>query len=140
VLTLDSTIISQGNSALENGEIQSEDPSIPALNKLKNREVTQFAIDALYRFAKDKLYVGAKYNKVSGDLVFGSTTTQPAISQGIRKDISVDRVAIAAGWFITKNILLKAEYVQQQYNDFPDANILNKGKFNGWLLEGVIGF
>ena len=132
--------IAQGNSQVENGEVQSTDLAQPALAKLSKREVNQYAIDGLYRFANDKMYVGAKYNVVEGDLVFGQSTTQPNINQGVRQDVKVERTAFAAGWFITRNILLKAEYVTQKYKDFPATDIRNNGKFEGFVIEGVIGF
>ncbi len=132
--------IAKGNSQVENGELQSTNPANPALTKQSDRKFTQLEADILYRFANDKLYVGAKYNTVSGTMAFGSSTVQPNVSQGVRQDISVDRTAFAAGWYVTRNILVKAEYVTQKYNDYPDANILNKGKFSGFVFEGSIGF
>ncbi|MDQ2657745.1 MAG: hypothetical protein M3Y60_10020 [Bacteroidota bacterium] len=130
----------QGNSQVENGEIQSANPALPALTKLENRKFSQYAVDALYRFANDKMYLGGKYNVVKGDLTFGQVTTQPAINQGVRDDVKVERTAVAAGWFITPNILMKAEYVKQQYFGFPAADLRNNGKFDGFVIEGVIGF
>lgn len=132
--------VSKGNSQVENGEIQSTDIAQPALTKLEDREFNQFAIDGIYRFANDKLYVGAKYNVVNGDLAFGLSTTQPNISQGVREDVKVERTAFAAGWFITRNILLKGEYVTQKYSDFPISDIRSNGKFDGFVIEGTIGF
>jgi hypothetical protein len=132
--------IAKGSSQVENGEIQSTDPAVPALNKLENRQFNQYAIDALYRFANDKMYIGGKYNIVEGDLAFGQVTTQPAISQGVRDDVKVERTALSAGWFITPNILMKAEYVTQKHRDFPATDIRSNGKFEGFVIEGVIGF
>lgn len=132
--------VSKGNSQVENGEIQSTDPAQPRLSALKDRQFNQYAIDGLYRFANDRLYVGAKYNVVDGDLSFGASTTQPNINQGVRDNVKVERTAISAGWFITPNILMKAEYVTQKYMDFPAADIRSNGKFDGIVVEGVIGF
>lgn len=132
--------ISTGNSQIENGEMQSTDPAQPALAKLEKRQFNQFAIDGVYRFASDKMYVGAKYNVVNGDLSFGMSTTQPNLSQGTREDVKVERTSLAAGWFITRNILLKGEYVTQKYMDFPATDIRANGKFEGFVIEGVIGF
>jgi len=131
---------SKGNSQVENGEIQSTDPAQPVLTKLEDRQFNQYAVDGLYRFANNKAYVGAKYNIVQGDLVFGSGTTQPNISQGVRQNVKVERTALAAGWFVTPNILMKAEYVTQQYRDFPATDIRSNGKFEGFVIEGTIGF
>ena len=132
--------IARGNSQVENGEIQSTDAAQPTLSKLSDRQFNQYAIEGLYRFANDKMYVGARYNVVDGDLVFGSVTTQPAIAQGVRDNVKVERTAVSAGWFITQNILMKAEYVTQKYLDFPSTDIRSNGQFEGFMVEGVIGF
>jgi hypothetical protein len=36
--------------------------------------------------------------------------------------------------------LLKAEYVNQEYKDFPTTNIYNGGEFKGMVIEAVVGF
>lgn len=132
--------VMKGNAHVENGEIQSTDPAQPRLSNLKDRSFNQYAVDALYRFANDKMYIGGKYNVAEGELVFGEGTTQPAISQGTRDNVKVERTAIAAGWFITPTILMKAEYVTQKYLSFPAADLRNNGRFDGFVIEGVIGF
>ncbi len=55
-------------------------------------------------------------------------------------DASITRNAFAAGYFFTKNILLKAEYVKQKYNGFPTNNLYNGGKFDGLVVEAVVCF
>lgn len=93
-----------------------------------SRTWNQYAVDGLYRFLDDKLYVGGRYNVASGTLA------------GIAEEVSTDRWQAAAGWFLTPSILMKGEYVTQKYNDFPAADIRNGGKFNGFMIEGVISF
>jgi len=93
------------------------------------RQVHQFAIDGLYRFGhKENLFVGARYNTVTARL------------NGFTDNVTVDRTAFAAGYFLTRNILLKGEIVDQHYRDFPDADYRNSGKFNGYLIQAVVGF
>jgi hypothetical protein len=132
--------IAKGNSQIENGEIQSNDETQPVLEKLEKRQFNQYAVEGLYRFANDRMYVGARYNVLDGDLAFGQSTTQPNLNQGIRNDVKIERTAFAAGWFVTKNILLKGEYVTQKYKDFPSTDIRSNGKFEGFVIEGTIGF
>jgi hypothetical protein len=94
-----------------------------------DRTFTQFAVDAVYRFLpREQMFVGARYNTVSGQ------------ARNIANDVSIDRYEIGGGWFLTPSVLMKAEYVNQKYNDFPANNILNGGRFKGFMLEGVIGF
>ena len=93
----------------------------------------QIAADVLYRFLEDEsLYVGARYNVVNGENANG--------------DFSVDRIQVALGWFMTDNILVKANYVKQNYNDFaPGATVnrseyVHEGSFDGITIEGVVSF
>jgi len=104
------------------------------------RKVQQIAIDGVYRFgATENFFVGARYNVVTAKLAdIAAVGTVPAtIYSG---DVQVDRVAFAAGWFMTKNILLKGEYVTQKYRDFPVADYRSAGKFNGYVIQAVVGF
>jgi hypothetical protein len=104
------------------------------------RSVNQFAIDGVYRFGKaENLFLGARYNTVSGRLADNSKGTG-AGTITYTGDVSINRVAIAGGWFISKNVLMKAEYVNQVYNDFPSADYRSSGKFDGYVIEAVVGF
>lgn len=100
-----------------------------AASELNNRWATQYAGDLIYRFPADKenFWLGFRYNTVSMNLAGTG-------------DIKVNREAGSFGWFLTKNIMMKTEYVNQQYKDYPANNILNGGKFNGVLLEASIAF
>lgn len=96
----------------------------------ENRVTTQYALEGLYRFGSyENLYIGLRYNAVNSELLLGDIT-----------DVKIDRFAAGAGWFITKNILMKGEYVIQKYNDFPTTDYRHNGKFNGAVLEAIIAF
>ena len=94
------------------------------------RKATQYAGDLVYRFtaAKENFWVGLRYNSLTTELPF--TTS----------DVTINRIAASAGWFVTKNIMMKLEYVDQEYKDFASTNILSGGKFNGFMGEASIGF
>lgn len=95
-----------------------------------DRSFTQIAADALYRFgASENFYVGARYNTVTGSFINSSS-----------KEQSVDRISIAGGWYLTNAVMLKAEYVMQNYKDFPVGDIRKDGKFNGVVVEAAVGF
>jgi hypothetical protein len=99
------------------------------------RTTKQYAVDGVYRFLPgEKAYVGARYNTVSSDLLFGSGATATT------QNVGVDRVEVGGGLFVTTNILLKAEYVNQNYDDFPTTDIRNGGKFKGFMIEGTVAF
>ena len=99
-----------------------------ASTEITERVWKQYALDTVYRFAQENLFVGARYNKAHGEL------------SGITGDVGADRWQVGAGWFITPNVLAKAEYVNQTYFGYPENNIKNGGKFSGMMLEGVIAF
>lgn len=92
------------------------------------RKLRQTAVDLVYRFAGDQLYVGGRYNTATMRL------------QGMTNDVGADRVAGAAGWYVTPLVLLKAEYVNQKYNDFPTTDRRSGGRFKGLMMEGVVSF
>jgi hypothetical protein len=108
--------------------------------EVDERTAQQLAVDAVYRFgATENFFIGAKYNVVKTALAnVAAVGTIPAIIY--TQDAKVDRIAFAAGWFLTKNILLKGEYVTQKYKDFPTTDYRNAGKFNGYVIQAVVGF
>ena len=55
-------------------------------------------------------------------------------------DTKIDRLAIAAGWFLLDQVFLKAEYMMQNYNDYPAGNVRNGGKISGLTVQAVVGF
>ncbi len=100
-----------------------------AANETDDRTWNQIAGDVVYRFgATENLYVAARYNKVSGEM------------PGSGLETSIDRVQFGAGWFVTRNVLAKLEYVSQNYNDFAPNDIRRGGKFNGLMIEGIVSF
>jgi hypothetical protein len=94
-----------------------------------NRNWNQLAAEVIYRFGnKEQLYLGARYNAVSGQL------------PGVEDDkVKVDRINIGGGWYLTKNILTKLEYVSQSYKDYPPGQF-EDGEFSGLIIEAVIAF
>jgi hypothetical protein len=89
----------------------------------------QYALDTVYRFLpNEQMFVGARYNKVSGDLL------------GVPDNVGANRWQFSGGWFITANVLAKAEYVNQKYFGYPATNLKNGGKFHGLMAEGTIAF
>lgn len=100
------------------------------ITETTTRGAKQYAGDIVYRFPAEteNFWVGYRYNTVSATIV-GNTT-----------DVTVNRSAASAGWFLTKNIMMKGEWVSQQYKDYDATNILNGGKFSGLVLQAAISF
>ena len=104
------------------------------------RQINQYAIDGVYRFGKEEnLFLGVKYNLVNANMLdnLAGTGAGPITYPN---NVNINRVALAGGWFITKNVLLKAEYVDQKYEDFPAADYRASGRFHGYVVEAVVGF
>jgi hypothetical protein len=94
----------------------------------EDRTATQLAGELIYRFGQnEKFYVGTRYNKVDSEEANGD-------------DIEITRFNLSAGWFLTKNILAKFEYVSQKHDGYNSSSIFNDGKFDGLMLETVISF
>jgi hypothetical protein len=97
-------------------------------SEAEERTANQYAGELIYRFGQnEKFYVGGRYNMVDAEDVSGD-------------DIEITRFNLAAGWFLTKNIMAKLEYVSQKHEGYSDTSIFNEGKFDGLMLETVISF
>ncbi|MDX1637605.1 MAG: hypothetical protein R3281_06535 [Balneolaceae bacterium] len=92
------------------------------------RNFTQYGAELLYRFGADEdLYLGARYNLVDGEMMSG--------------DVEIDRFNIGGGWFLTRNVLAKLEYVTQSYDGEGYAGTKYEGgEFDGIMIEAVISF
>ena len=100
-----------------------------AANETTDRTWRQQSGDFIYRFLdNEKAYVAFRYNKAEGQLV------------GDPADANIVRTQYAFGLFLTKNILAKIEYVNQDYNNFVATDIRNGGNFKGVMFSGVVAF
>lgn len=91
---------------------------------------TQTGAELIYRLgAEENVFIGGRYNAVTGEDTDDSETKK------------INRLNLGGGWFLTKNVLAKIEYVKQVYDgdgwigtDFED------GEFEGLVIEATIGF
>ena len=94
----------------------------------EERSASQYSGEIIYRFGTtENLYLAGRYNMVNAELASG-------------EDVDITRFQLGAGWFMTKNILTKFEYVSQKYDGFNTGSIFNKGQFDGLMVEAVISF
>jgi hypothetical protein len=92
------------------------------------RTFNQYGAELLYRFgANEDLFLGGRYNLVDGEMSSG--------------DIEIDRFNIGGGWFLTKNVLAKLEYVTQSYDgEGYGGSAFEGAEFDGVMIEAVISF
>ena len=105
-----------------------------ALNENGWRTWKQQSGEVVYRFNEDKLFAGARVNSAWGRL------QNTAAINYLGKDVSVDRNALSAGWFVTPTLLMKGEYMMQKFYRFPATDIRSGGKIQGFMFEGVVSF
>jgi len=93
-------------------------------------DFTQISGEALYRFgATENFYLGGRYNIVNGKSSDAAET----------RDLS--RIDIGGGWFMTKNILTKVQYIKQTYSgDGWNGSVSQGAEFDGVMIEAVISF
>jgi hypothetical protein len=90
---------------------------------MKDTKFSQLAIEGIYRFGGEKqFYGGARYNLVNDK----------------ENNNSVNRLQVGAGWFLIPSVLVKAEYVNQNYVDSPVYG--NNAGFNGMMIEAAVSF
>lgn len=94
------------------------------------RQATQYAADLIYRFPfnVENFWVGVRYNSLTVELPFNSN------------NIMINRIVGSVGYFLTKNIVIKIEYVNQQYKNFQKTDIRSKAKFYGYMVEAAVAF
>lgn len=94
------------------------------------RTATQYAVDLIYRFpyATENFWVGARYNSVTAEMPL------------LTNEVTINRMVGSLGWFLTKNIMMKAEYVNQKYEKFAATDIRSNAEFDGFMVEATIGF
>jgi hypothetical protein len=96
----------------------------------KEGAFTQLAAELVYRFGTDeKFYIAGRYNSVKGKARTSATS-----------NLEIQRFNFGGGWFISKNILVKAEYVNQQYLGSAWTGRFAGAKFNGFDIEALISF
>ncbi|MBP1839837.1 hypothetical protein [Formosa algae] len=89
-------------------------------------ETQQYAGELIYRFGQNEnFYLGGRYNLV--DSQYDGTD-----------DVTIERFQASMGWFMTKNILAKLEYVTQSYDGYTGQ--YEDAKFDGVMFEAVISF
>ncbi|MCX2742984.1 hypothetical protein OO013_03855 [Mangrovivirga sp. M17] len=90
----------------------------------------QYAGEVLYRFGNtENFYVGGRYNMISGEMNEGDPTRE------------ISRLNIGGGWFMTKNVKVKLEYVTQDYSgDGWNGTKYQDASFDGVVLEAGISF
>jgi len=83
---------------------------------------SQYAAEGLYRFGKEEQFFG-------GVRFIGAKNQTPS---------KINRLEISTGWSLAKKILLKVEYVDQNYSKFEVYG--GNAGFNGFMVESTISF
>ena len=99
-----------------------------ATGETAKRKISQQVYEGLYRLGdREQYYLGGRYIDFAGQTVAGSTSEQ-----------YVSRYQLGGGWFVTKNLLAKGEWVNQDYSGFSD---IRKGaSFKGFMFSGAVSF
>ena len=93
-----------------------------------------YAAEALYRFS-DRLYTGVRYSAADADRL------RDTASEG-----SVQRLQVGGGFWATDNLLVKLEYVTQDYRDFLVGDLVSgvqawrDPSFDGLVAEVSFSF
>lgn len=134
----------QGGIDLLSGSAYSDTLTTGGTKEWIKRDWTQIYGEVVYRFLKDEqVFVGARLVNATGQpsgLKYGANDVALGFQSGTQAKVGINRVSMSAGYFPTKNMLLKVEYTSQQYKDFPWADYRHESKFSGFVVEAVIGF
>jgi hypothetical protein len=134
----------QGGIDLLSGSAYSDTLTTAGTKEWIKRDWTQFYGEVVYRFLKEEqLFIGARLVNATGQpsgMKYGAKDVALGFESGKQAKVGINRVSVSAGYFPTKNMLLKVEYSTQQYKDFPWADYRHDSKFSGMMVEAVIGF
>jgi len=98
-------------------------------DELGNGSFTQISGELLYRFGgNSQYYLGGRYNSVNGEAIEGAAAQD------------ANRVNFGGGWFMTNNMMMKVEYVSQNYEGAGWSERFAGGQFDGFNIEAVISF
>ncbi len=101
-----------------------------ALTVEKEGAFTQLAAELVYRFGNsEKFYLAGRYNTVNGERLESAT-----------EKLKINRLNLGGGWFLSKNIVVKAEYVRQEYTGDVWTGRFAGAQFNGVNVEAAISF
>ncbi len=79
------------------------------------------------------LYMAARYSAASSSMYQGIDVSA--------NPVSASRVQLGAGVWVTKAMLLKLEYVNQQYKNFPvKSKFGNNARFHGFITQFSVAF
>ena len=96
----------------------------------KEGSFTQLAAELVYRFGQnERFYIGGRYNTVQGKTLESAT-----------EDLKINRFNLGGGWFLSKNVVVKAEYVNQKYTGNAWSGRFADAQFNGFNMEAAISF
>lgn len=88
---------------------------------------TYYAGDVVYKITP-ALYAAARYSSANTDMLAGRVTNG-----------KVDRMQVGGGLWLTKNLLMKVEYVSQKYSGFNTGDMVNNN-IQAWRDPAFSGF
>ncbi len=112
-----------------------EDANGRSFAETATRNATQMAGELIYRFGStNQFWIGARYNTVKMQLA--------PVSANIA-DVTVNRISASVGWFLIPSVMMKFEYVDQEYVNFPAGNaaydIYYGGSGTNAGFKGIVG-
>lgn len=91
---------------------------------------TQLGAELLYRIGRNEsFYIGGRYNSVFGKM-----------RESHENELMINRINLGGGWFLTRNVLVKAEYVLQTYEGDGWTGRFDGAGFSGVVIEAAISF
>ncbi|NQV53335.1 MAG: hypothetical protein HQ500_09135 [Flavobacteriales bacterium] len=102
---------------------------------------TQVGAELIYRFGgMEQFYLGGRYNMVTGS-AYAAGTDDAGVDYDAAPVTRISRLNVGGGWFLTKNIMTKVEYVQQGYYGAGwDYSEFQGAEFSGVVVEAAISF
>ena len=89
-------------------------------------DMLHYSAEVVQRFSNDKFYVAARYENAKVD------------TEGVSDDAELTQFQVAAGMFLSKNAMMKIEYIKQERENVYAG--VSKAKFDGLMISAALSF
>lgn len=107
----------------KDADLNGSEPGEPA------EKWSYYGIEGKIDLVPDRIYAAGRYGRATTELL-----------NGVEMDAFTDRVQVGLGYWMFDNMLFKAEYMTQRFEDFSAVRWTDDPEFSGFLIEGSVSF
>lgn len=133
---------------IEEDDANGDTGTAPSASEQNPKEEWDYYSAEAQHFVSDGIYVSGRYSVAEADKLAGdfTSTTGGVPDETVSSNGEVERIQIGGGAYLTKRVLLKLEYVDQEVTNFNNntsamaANTAQDPEFDGVISEVSVTF